>query len=407
MATPHVVNLMGVLAGLRELANYDVNATDPSNYPRHLTTTKEIATQILALPTINLIQLENDLATARDDLALTEETLATRETELRNNQQLLRAAMQLNERLATTPANGATAGSTRFPDAPMFSGEKADTLRPFKTQLRLKIAAQQAQFLDPQSQLRYAFSRLEGPALALVNSYVLPDNTIGLDSLNDLLAHLDRAYDDPDRAGTADRELQRLRQKNHPFSSYYADFTRIMSDLDYNESSKLSALKRGLCDEIKDTLRVTINEPTGFDAFVDLCQKIDNKNRAYAADRPTPRTATPRAPNPTPTPRANTGNQYTPVPTPRTSSAHPTNANSGHYGPAPMNLSANRRKLSPEERQRRIDHNLCFYCADRDHITRNCPHRPPPRQPLQGSVAELQPTPMADPISDVQESGNA
>jgi hypothetical protein len=407
MTTVHVVNLMEVLSGLRELASYDVDNTDPGVLRTDLTQAKTLATQILALPIINYVEIENNLAAAREDLTTTEETLATRETELRNNQQLLRSAMQLNDRLAATPANGATTGSTRFPDAPMFSGEKPDTLRPFKTQLRLKIAAQPTQFLEPQSQLRYAFSRLEGPALALVNSYVLPDNTIGLESLNELLAHLDRAYDDPDRAGTADRELQRLRQKNRPFSSYYADFTRIMSDLDYNDSSKLAALKRGLCDEIKETLRVTINEPTGFNAFVDLCQKIDNKNRAYAADRPAPRTAAPRAPNPTPAPRASTSNQYTPAPTPRVSSAHPTNANSGHYGPAPMNLSANRRKLSPEERQRRIDHNLCFYCADKDHVTRNCPHRPPPRQPLQGAVAELQQAPMADPISDAQGSGNA
>jgi hypothetical protein len=403
MATPYVVNIRGVLEGLRALSNYDINTTDTSVLTRDVTLARTIATQILALPERQHRELEDELNIANDTILHLEENLATKEAQLRNTQQLLDQTLAINRQYATAPPANTTAivNNSRFPDAPMFSGGKPEDLRAFKTQLRLKIASQPSQFPDEQSRLRYAFSRLEGPALALVNTYLRDDNTIGFDTLNAFLAHLDLAYDDPDRAGTAERELQRLYQKNRLFSLYYADFQRVISDLDYNESAKLAALRRGLCDEIKDTLRVTMNEPTTFTGFVALCQQIDNKNRAYAAEKPTSRNTTPRT-----THQATASRNAPTTPTPNRSAAHPTNTNSGHYGPAPMNLSANRRTLSPEERQRRMDLNLCFYCAGNDHITRNCPVRPTARRPLRGAAVELQPAEETA-TSDSQESGNA
>ena len=61
----------------------------------------------------------------------------------------------------------------------------------------------------------------------------------------------------------------------------------------------------------------------------------------------------------------------------------PTTAKVTH--PGPMDLSATRRTVSPEERGRRIAEGLCFHCAGTGHLARSClnslrqrPIHPPP-----------------------------
>ena len=51
-----------------------------------------------------------------------------------------------------------------------------------------------------------------------------------------------------------------------------------------------------------------------------------------------------------------------------------TTATGTHLGP--MDLSAARRTVSPEERGRRIAEGLCFYCASSGHQGRSCPNHP-------------------------------
>ena len=44
--------------------------------------------------------------------------------------------------------------------------------------------------------------------------------------------------------------------------------------------------------------------------------------------------------------------------------------------PGPMDLSASKRTISPEEHGRRIAEGLCLYCAGAGHQARSCPNRP-------------------------------
>ena len=50
-------------------------------------------------------------------------------------------------------------------------------------------------------------------------------------SVEALLKHLDATYEDPDRKGTAERELRVLRQGNSDFTSHYAKFQAILAVL--------------------------------------------------------------------------------------------------------------------------------------------------------------------------------
>ena len=60
-------------------------------------------------------------------------------------------------------------------------------------------------------------------------------------------------------------------------------------------------------------------------------------------------------------------------PTPR---HKPTPSTATGTHPGPMDLSAARKTLSPEERGRHISGGLCFYCGGSGHLARTCPTRP-------------------------------
>src|SRR5690606_2749155 len=73
---------------------------------------------------------------------------------------------------------------------------------------------------------------------------------------------------------------------------------------------------------------------------------------------------------------------------------HPTDRGSGYLGPAPMDLSAIRKPLSPEERARRVREGLCFYCGSSSHGIGSCPlnrNPRPPRPRVQANEASLSP----------------
>ena len=255
----------------------------------------------------------------------------------------------------------------RIPDPPLFSGKDRKALRPFVMQLRLKIAEDAERMPTEQSRLRYAFSRLEGIALAQVLPHV-QDTHINLANVAAVIQLLEEAFGDPDRVATAFRELAALRQKDREFSLYLADFQRIAADLTLGEQSKIEHLRSGLSNELKDTLTGVLEVPEDYAGFVRACQKLDNKlcarrREKRGEDHRPPRTANMSTPPPTPTQ------------TPATAPAHATASNSGYYGPAPMDLSAVRYRLTADEKRKRFDQGLCMYCGGSGHFASNCPNK--------------------------------
>jgi hypothetical protein len=258
-----------------------------------------------------------------------------------------------------------------FPDAPIFDGSKPEELRTWILQLRNKLAAQPTRYPDDHACLRYAFNRLSGSALNLVRSYVSETTgRIRLDSLNALLDLLRQAFDDPDRTRTANREIRKLRQKNGTFAAYLAEFGRIIGDLNWNEDAQKEQLYEGLSDEIKDALVTTRPRSDSLTHFVQTCRELDNRIRARAAER-----APSSKNNQRPPARFGTTTTNPPTPAP-TTPKNPTGTNSGHYGAAPMDLSATQK--NPEKiriRQERMARGECLYCGEVGHFLRECPRR--------------------------------
>jgi hypothetical protein len=137
---------------------------------------------------------------------------------------------------------------------------------------------------------------------------------------------------------TAERTLAKLRQGNRDFITYYAEFQRLIADLDWNDTPKQAALHHGLSEELKDILS-TQDLPEDWANYVALVKKRDMQYRARKVE-----SHQPSAPNKLSTPSpCNTVialNPHTP---------HLTSTGSGHLGPVPMDLSAAGCHLSPEE----------------------------------------------------------
>jgi hypothetical protein len=61
--------------------------------------------------------------------------------------------------------------------------------------------------------------------------YLVKDDHVNLENFEAFVTSLEEAYGDPNRINTAERALAKLRQGNRDFVTYYAEFQRLMADL--------------------------------------------------------------------------------------------------------------------------------------------------------------------------------
>jgi hypothetical protein len=192
--------------------------------------------------------------------------------------QLSQLRTQLTQTLALTTAaatnsGGQTGGHKGPTDPKTFTGEDRHKLRSFIALLRLRLIDRPGEFPDKQSKLRYAFSRLEGAALEQL-IHLVDNDHVDLDNFDGFVTSLEEAYGDPDHANTVERALSKLRQGNQDFMSYYAEFQRLVADLQWNNAAKRAALHRGLSEELKDILS-TQDLPEDWSRYVAHIKKRD------------------------------------------------------------------------------------------------------------------------------------
>jgi hypothetical protein len=170
--------------------------------------------------------------------------------------------------------------------------------------------------------------------------------------------------------------MREIKQKNREFSQYYAEFQVIAADLDWNPSALRNALWMGLSEEMKDSFTYS-NMPEELPAFVTLCQKRDNQIRQRHAEKAAQNKgsgigfASPRPP-----------------PTPKAPETVPAGTVAGYTGPAPMDLSAGKRRISAEERAKRFADGRFFYCGGFNHRAAECAARKK-AQTFKASGAEI------------------
>jgi hypothetical protein len=201
--------------------------------------------------------------------------------------------------------------------------------------------------------------RLRGRALDQILPYIKENgNRWALNDVEDVIKILQRTFGDPDERATARFKLQNLRQNNREFSDYYAEFSRLVAELGWDEAATMDALRNGLSLELHEKL-VGAPPTTTMHEFVEQCQKLDSQLRALENLRKlrtnrgqvkTTTTATPTTSRPTPATQATTASSSKQTPA---------------QGP--------RQKLSAQERATRLSEGRCLYCGGLGHMAASCP----------------------------------
>ena len=253
--------------------------------------------------------------------------------------------------LEAVAALQAPAAEVRVADVGLFEGNRASS-REFLMQLEIVFSGQPTRYAADRAKITYALSRMRGPAFAYFYPQLSSANGIPYATYQEFREAFLVAFDDPNRVLEAERAINALRQGRRPASAVISEVRRLSIDLGWGEAALISALYRSLHEEIKDDLS-RIDRPDNFNDFATLVTRIDQRLHTRRLER--------------------AHNTHSFIPTP--SDPAPTPMQIGAVTVAGATESQPRGPLSPEERRRRIDNNLCLYCGNPGHYRSQCPNR--------------------------------
>ena len=169
--------------------------------------------------------------------------------------------------------------------------------------------------------------------------------------------------------------MHNLKQANWDFSTYLAEFLYLTLNTEYDDNTKLTALREGLSHELHALLTI-LNESDNFNDYVKLLQKLDSKQQVKKQRTKTYAACTSASIITVSTICINSDNVNNTLSlinvTCSTLTVSLTFIMTGTHS-EPMNLSSGRFvKLSQEEKDRRNHERLCQYCEGAEHIARVC-----------------------------------
>lgn len=249
----------------------------------------------------------------------------------------------------------------------------------FLMKLNLIFATQPRSYENEAIKIAVAINLLTGDALKwavpLVNSR---DSRLGTwPSFSTLLQD---TFKNPQAKYLAEQELLRMRQGKRPVSKLVVEFKRAANDAGWTGPVLHTTFYNTLNDDVKDEIS-KLERPVDIEEYYRLAVKIDTRlherrvekqyssrpsHRFYIKKNETTPNYTPNFNHPTFI-SSNSSNSSN-------SSLAQAPTNSPTNIPAPMELgNLQRRKLSPEEKKRRFENQLCLYCGEGGHKVDGCP----------------------------------
>ncbi|XP_034047298.1 multidrug resistance-associated protein 1-like [Thalassophryne amazonica] len=235
-----------------------------------------------------------------------------------------------------------------------FSGESGDII-PFLTQCDLHFELMSAMFPSDRAKIVFIITHLTGRATAWASAEWRRQSP-ACSTLQAFQTALRQVFQHTSPGREAARSLMCLLQGNRRVADYTIDFRILAAKSEWNPAALHDVFFQGLSPQIQDQL-IAIDLPERLDELIALAIRTDRR----LADRP----------------RRDV----------RASSQHAESAL--HVGPSassssslpaaadePMQLG--RTRLTIEERQRRKDQGLCFYCGQAGHVVTECHARGAP-----------------------------
>jgi hypothetical protein len=258
----------------------------------------------------------------------------------------------------------------RLPDVETYDGKNVLKAREFVLHLDNFFSGQPNTYGTDHTKLSYASSRLRGTAFSWVTPYLLHNSSQNSSTIKSapqgpptyagFRAEFLRTFGEQDRIVNAEAKLRSLKQGNRSAALLAAELRTYSVDVDWNESALISAFYAGLNEDVKDRLCI-LDLPSNLNDYLALAVKIDNrlfqrkremqKGGSFKSSQSAPKSTQQRAP-----------------------SVNHVTSNVSNDGPQPMVLDTATKKLTSEERARRIREKLCLYCGGAGHAVSTCPN---------------------------------
>jgi len=252
-----------------------------------------------------------------------------------------------------------------------FTGERAK-LPQFITQVRMYTSLQPKLFRSEESKVLFAASYLRDVPFNWFESYYSQAvRPLWMHDLDSFTNELRQSFGDPDRQGTAARNLSKLRQ-DRSVTEYYALFKQYAIEAKWDEEVQKYFFKNGLKSDIQDALAFQVDEPPTLQDLAALATRLDIRRTERLERQVRFKSHNNSSVRPDTSSATNTASTTDKPSTPhevitRTTQNRP---------PASTRDSSGRRKLTDEQKKYRDDHGLCRYCGEKGHIATNCPNRP-------------------------------
>ncbi len=98
-------------------------------------------------------------------------------------------------------------------------------------------------------------------------------------SLSELLKHLKEIYEDQNLIWKCHHEYVALKQLNKSFSSFYSEFTRIFSFLNYDDIILMNDIQNKINNRLQNVLSVCLIKFSSLDKLKTFLQDVNNKQR--------------------------------------------------------------------------------------------------------------------------------
>ncbi len=127
--------------------------------------------------------------------------------------------------------------------------------------------------------IAYVIFRLEDDADQQIYAKRRVNTLSFYQSLSELLKHLKEIYEDQNLIRKCRREYVALKQLNKLFSSFYSEFTRIFSFLNYDDVILMNDIQNKINNRLQNALSVCLIEFSSLDKLKIFLQDVNNKQR--------------------------------------------------------------------------------------------------------------------------------
>jgi hypothetical protein len=168
----------------------------------------------------------------------------------------------------------AMSSNPKVKDPDLYHGERSK-LHAFITQCELKFNCEPNKFDSDVKRVNYASSRCRGNAWSWIEPSIARGQSM-YKTWEEFKTAITRAFGEADSKEVARRKFKAIRQGNRSAVAYWAEFGRIMVDLDYNDSRYIDQFHHGVHIDVQRQLALLETRPTTMLDFANRAIALDN-----------------------------------------------------------------------------------------------------------------------------------